>query len=317
MAAYGGKLADCESLVALKDLANRLGCETVQCEDVGQGVPDADLRSTYLFNPTLSGVDAADVILMVGTNPRVEAPVLNARIRKAQLEGVPIGMLGEDVDLTYPTTHLGGAPPLSAKKNADFSLALDQARRPLVLVGANCDPAVMAEVEELFEKRRETIEDGWNEIDVPEGAFVVYIGHHGDKGACRADVVLPAAAFTEKHATYVNTEGRPQHARRAIPPPGEARDDWKILRALSEVMGHALPYDDLRGVRSRLCEVSPTFERIDEAPQKATYLGPKHKKGKVGAKTVLRTTIENFYQTDVISRASLAMAKATQARANQ
>ena len=97
MAAYGGKLADCESLVALKDLANRLGCETVQCEDVGQGVPDADLRSTYLFNPTLSGVDAADVILMVGTNPRVEAPVLNARIRKAQLEGVPIGMLGEEV----------------------------------------------------------------------------------------------------------------------------------------------------------------------------------------------------------------------------
>ena len=135
----------------------------MQCEDVGQ----ASLTPTsgrLLFNPTLSGVDAADVILMVGTNPRVEAPVLNARIRKAQLEGVPIGMLGEDVDLTYPTTHLGGAPPLSAKKNADFSLALDQARRPLVLVGANCDPAVMAEVEELFLLMRETSEDGWNPI---------------------------------------------------------------------------------------------------------------------------------------------------------
>jgi len=381
MKAMAGKLACCESLIALKDLMNRLGCENLCAEGVVAGV-EADVRSSYLFNSSISGIDEADCILLVGTNPRVEAPVLNARIRKANYEKVQVGVVGVELDLTFPTHHLGEnveafgdilkAKP-SAKASA-FAAAFKAAKKPMVIVGPGVlqreDRDVLLSKIHDFVDKSNVVTSEWNgynvlhdaaarvgaldlgfvpsmgekeagagatkfvyllgaddfdaEKEIPKGAFVVYQGHHGDLGANVADVILPGAAFTEKPATYVNSEGRVQLARKAVPTLAEARDDWKIVRALAEVLGVELGYDSLREVRSRLVEVAPHFAKGDQAPEKPLWLNGQYfgafaqklkasKTDKAKAEP-LRTPIANFYMTDVISRASRAMAKATQAR---
>ncbi|KAL4444867.1 hypothetical protein ABPG77_003917 [Micractinium sp. CCAP 211/92] len=367
MRAVAGKLADAESMVVLKDLMNRLGCGDLRSE-AGFADLDADSRSSYLFNSTIAGIDSADAILLVGCNPRVEAPVLNARLRAANLAGVPVAAVGEEYDLTYPVEQLGaGADALDKlAKNSDYLKKLKGAQRPMVIVGAGVlqradRDAVLQKVAKVVEKA-DVVREGWNgfnvlhdaasrvaamdvgflpsararaskaapklvyllgaddysEADVPPNAFVVYQGHHGDRGAARADVVLPATTYTEKYATYVNFEGRPQSTKPAVASVGDARDDWKIVRALSEVLGAPLPYNTLDDVRRRLADVAPHLARRDAVEAPIWLAGEQWKAAgdKKGAAEggPLASGIANFYQTDAISRASKVMAKCVRAR---
>ena len=369
MRAVAGKLCDAESVVALKDLFNRVGAGDTVAEGV-EGV-SADSRASYLFNSNLVGVEDADLVLLVGSDPRVEAPVLNARLRRANVAGgTHVASVGPHGDLTYPVESVGMSAStivaLASGKHP-FRAKLDAAERPLIIVGASLlrrpdRDALMKHLHTLSDAAGVVAGD-WNgfnvlhdaggtvaaldlgfvpstaaaegnqkppelvyslgaeEFDAPPGAFVVYQGHHGDAGAARADVVLPGAAYTEKPGTYVNTEGRAQRAMPAVAPHGQAQEDWKILRALSEVCGAALPYDDLDGVRARLAEIAPHFARVDDVEPAlwlngATYAHVSKERAKVLDDTApLASSVFNFYMTDAISRASATMAKATKAKA--
>jgi NADH dehydrogenase (ubiquinone) Fe-S protein 1 len=367
MKAVAGKLTDAESAIALKDLFNRLGAGNLAAEGV-EGV-SADARSSYLFNSNIVGVEDADLVLLVGSDPRVEAPVLNARLRRACVAGgTAVASVGPHGDLTYPVEALGGSArtieEICGGKHP-FAAKLKAAERPLIIVGASLlrrpdREGLMKQLHALADASGVVTAD-WNgfnvlhdaggtvaaldigfvpstsaaanptapelvyslgaeDFDAPDGAFVVYQGHHGDRGAAAADVVLPGAAYTEKPATYVNTEGRAQRAMPALAPHGRAREDWKIVRALSEVCGAALPYDDLAGVRARLAEVAPHFARVDDVEPAlwlngATYAHVPAKSAKADDAVKLGSSVTNFYMTDAISRASATMAKATKARA--
>ncbi|GBF88631.1 NADH:ubiquinone oxidoreductase 76 kDa subunit [Raphidocelis subcapitata] len=367
--AIAGKLADAESMLALKDLFNRLGSGNVWHEG---GFPDlpADLRASYVANTTVAGVEGADVVLLVGTNPRVEAPVYNARVRKAFLDGCRVGLVGQAVDLTYPYEHLGSdAAALAAlKRGGPFLDALKAAKRPVLVVGPGVlnrpDRAALLKALHEFAESAGVVREGWNGFNVlhdcasrvaaldigfapsaasrapgagaarfvyllgaddwedaavPDGAFVVYQGHHGDRGAARADVVLPGAAYTEKAGTYVNLEGRAQRTRAAVPVVGDAREDWRIVRAVSEAVGAPLPYDDADALRARLGELAPHLVTTG-AIQPPLWLDGQYPRtleadaAAAPAAGPLRTTIDNFYMTDAISRASPTMAKCVQAR---
>ena len=366
MAAIAGNLSDCESMVALKDLMTSVGCNNLDCRQDNGAV--GDVRASYIFNSTIAGIDHADAILIIGCNPRWEAPVLNARIRKRYLTGqLNIGLIGTKLDLTYKYQHLGDDPgsidDLLAG-SSEFSQILKKADRPMVILGsgavAGLDGAVILfKVRQLAEKF-EMISDGWNgfnllqsaasrvggldlgfkpnndsaldtlgilkaassnnldlifllgadEIDASKlgNAFVVYQGHHGDTGAHRADAILPGAAYTEKNATYVNTEGRVQRASMATLPLGDAKEDWAIIRAISGSMANPLPYDTISQVRQRMIEINPVFSSIDEIVD--IEWGIFGKDGTIDRET-FEPAIENFYMTDTISRASITMAECT------
>ncbi|KAI9366025.1 hypothetical protein DFJ73DRAFT_637600 [Zopfochytrium polystomum] len=362
-----GELADAESLVVLKDLLNRRGSENLTLNASGlEKLPAAttDFRSNYVVNATLNGVEAADAILLVGTNPRHEAAILNTRIRKAYLNGTDIGLIGALPSLNYDVAHVG-VDPSAINKLIDgshpFFKTLSQAKRPLVLVGSHIlerpdSASIFGALSALNSKLKATAEPGWKiynllqraaswtgamdigytsstknaekakfvyllnadeiaEGDIPAGAFVVYQGHHGDVGAQYADVVLPGAAYTEKSATYVNTEGRAQVTRAAVPPPPGAREDWKILRALAEVSGVDLPYDEVEEVRARLVEFSPSFRSYDVVEESSFVdfaLGHLGTSGGLSA-VPFNLPVKDFYMTDPISRSSSTMAKCSQA----
>ena len=368
--AVAGKLSDAESIVALKDLMNGIGAGNTTAEGM-EGV-SADARSAYLFNSNIVGVEDADVVLLIGTDPRVEAPVLNARLRRANVAGgAHVASIGPHGDLTYPVEKLGesasAVEALASGKHA-FAAKLKEAKNPLVIVGASLlrRPDRDALLKQIHAMCDETgvvnPAEGWNgfnvlhdaggtvaaldlgfvpstsaastptkdvslvfslgaeSFDAPESAFVVYQGHHGDAGAARANVILPGAAYTEKYGTYVNTEGRAQRAMPAVTPHGQAREDWKILRALSECVGAPLPYDTLKGVRSRLADVAPHFAKTDEVEPAlwlngATYAHVPKSSAKVDDKVPMASSVENFYMTDAITRASATMAKCTKAKA--
>jgi NADH-quinone oxidoreductase subunit G len=362
IAAIVGDQCDAESMVALKDLMASLGSPNVDCRQDGAKLDGP--RGSYIFNAGVRGIDQADAILLIGTNPRVESPVLNARIRKRYLHGkCPVASIGTAEDLTYPVERLG-AGPATLRELVDGKLGffdkLKDAKHPLIVVGMGAlaredGAAVLALVYELAGKLN-AVRDDWNgfavlhtaaarvggldlglvpgeggrdvagilegcqkkeieavfllaadEIDTTKlgKAFVIYQGHHGDAGAHRADVILPGAAYTEKPGIYVNTEGRVQVGRRAGYPPGDAREDWAILRALSERLGKTLPYDTLHQVRARLVAVNRAFAAIDQ--QAPGAWGPV---GKPGATTdaPLKSAVPNFYMTCPISRASKTMA---------
>ncbi|OWJ67976.1 NADH-quinone oxidoreductase subunit NuoG [Inquilinus limosus] len=363
MAAIAGDTVDAEAMVALKDLMTAFGSPNLDCRQDGAKLP-AGPRGAYLFNSGLAGIEQADVILLVGTNPRSEAAIVNARIRKRWLKnGLTVGVVGPDVDLTYRTRHLGAGPETLAAiadGTDGFAEVLRNAKAPLLIVGQGAltrkDGAqVLAACRKIAESFG-LVRDGWNGFNVlhtaaarvggldlgflpgPGGrdvagildgaqkgeidfvwllaadeidagrldkAFVVYQGHHGDRGAHRADVILPGAAYTEKNATYVNTEGRVQQARMAVFPPGEAREDWKILRAASEALGRKLPYDSLREVRQRLVAVNPVFGTPDT--QGAGEWGAFGAEGAMGS-APFASAVENFYMTDPVTRASETMA---------
>jgi NADH-quinone oxidoreductase subunit G len=356
-----GDLSGVEEMFALKDLIVRLGSANIDARQDGAAIDPAWGRASYLFNATIAGIERADALLIIGSNPRREAAVLNARIRKRWRAGnFPIGLIGEKVDLTYTYDYLGaGADTLAGLAKSKFAEALKAAERPLILVGAGAlarkDGATIASLAAKAAIEFGAIKDGWNgfsvlqsvasrvgaldlglvpgkgglnaaqmseggldvlfllgadEIDVAPGAFVVYIGTHGDRGAHRADVILPGAAYPEKTALYVNTEGRVQMASRAAFPPGDAREDWAILRALSDVLGHKLPYDSLSVLRQAVFAAYPHLMRIDQITP--TDGGDVEKLAKLGGtpdKAPLRSLVADFYLTNPIARASAIMAE--------
>jgi NADH-quinone oxidoreductase subunit G len=355
--AVAGDLATVEEMFALKDLIGKLGSPNIDCRQDGSKLHPKFGRASYIFNSTIAGVEQADSIVIIGSNPRREAPVLNARIRKCWLKGgVRIGLIGKPADLTYHVDHLGAGP--------DTVVALAEkppvgANKPMFIIGAAAfarpdGTAVLAGLAKAA-LAAGVVKDGWNgfnvlhsaasrvggldlglvpgdggldahaiaktgavdvlfnlgadEIDIQPGAFVVYIGTHGDRGAHRADVILPGAAYTEKTGIYVNTEGRPQFAERAVFPPGDAREDWSILRALSDPLGVKLPYDSLTQLRATLSVAYPDLVHFDAvAPADAAALvGLSTVIGAVD-KTPFGSIIQDFYLTNPIARASRVMA---------
>jgi NADH-quinone oxidoreductase subunit G len=360
--AIAGDLATVEEMFALKDLMERLGTKNVDCRQDGSAAHPAWGRAGYLFNATIAGIEKADALLIVGANPRKEAAVLNARIRKRWRAGrFPVALIGEKADLTYPYDYLGAGPEtLAGALDSEFGKALRSAERPLLILGAGAlaraDGAAVASLAAKTALAAGAVKDGWNgycvlhnaasrvggldlgfvpgqgglaaaamaqagaldvlfllgadEIDIAPGAFVVYIGSHGENGAHRADVVLPAAAYAEKSGIYVNTEGRVQLANRAAFPPGEAREDWAILRALSDALGRRLPYDSLVQLRRALFAAHPHLQRIDriEAGDPAA-LEALAKLSAKPEKAAFTSPIDDFYLTNAIARASAVMAE--------
>ncbi|MCJ1450287.1 NADH dehydrogenase (ubiquinone) 78K chain precursor, 5-prime end [Mycoblastus sanguinarius] len=371
--AIAGHLVETEALVAMKDLANKLGSDNLALDQLGGSHPIAhgiDVRSNYSFNSKIYGVEEADVILLVGTNPRHEAANLNARIRKQWLRSdLEIALVGEPFESTFEFDHLGtDVAALKKALQGPWGKALQSARRPMIIVGSSAvehpdAKAIFETVGSFVDKnsanfitpewqgynvlqraasRAGAYEVGFttpsptianttpkfiwllgadeiSESDIPKGAFVVYQGHHGDRGAQLADVILPAAAYTEKHGTYVNTEGRVQITRAAVSMPGAARDDWKILRAASEYLGAPLPYDDVEALRDRMVEISPALRSYDVVegtgmPQLSKVQLVDQNKGAKAEGTPLRSSVENFYFTDAISRSSPTMARCSAAK---
>jgi NADH-quinone oxidoreductase subunit G len=362
--AVAGDLCDAESMLALKDLMAALGSQNLDCRQDGAKL-DASRRDFYLFNPGVAGIDEADALLIIGSNPRHESPVLNARIRKRVVAGhFPIGVVGPRVDLTYAAEFLGETPDLLTALHDgghDFAQELRDAKRPMILLGqgalARADgAAVLAAAWRLADSVGALLPDwhgfavlhtaaarvgaldlgflpgpqglalegmlgggvdvlwllGADEFDtgrIGEQTFVVYQGHHGDRGAARADVILPGAAYTEKNGVYVNTEGRAQHGWQALFPPGDAREDWRILRAFSDVIGHTLPYDDQDAVRARLAQVNPVFARAGLKRFGAGDRTAPHGDPAALAADAFRPALADYYLTNPISRASLTMAE--------
>lgn len=381
MAALAGRFCDAEGLIALKDFMNQLGCETVCVEESFPSVgASIDLRSNYLFNGTIAGIEQADLVLLIGTNPRYEAPVLNARLRKAWTHNdLRVAVIGPEIDLTYSYDHLGDSTSvlteLATEKSA-FSKILSGAKRPLVILGSamfeRADAAsVYATAAQLAEKLRNVSSKEYKDWrvfnvlhrcasqvaaldlgykpdiqsiiaskpklvylfgadagllkreDLPEDCYIIYQGHHGDRGAQMADAILPGAAYTEKHAIYANTEGRAQQTRVANTPPGKAREDWKIIRALAEICGASLRYNDLDGIRDRIEEVAPNLTRLDSIEpanyfkQSVELLKQHQSSFKNQPLTPPINNLKDFYMTDSISRASLTMAKCVKAAEHQ
>ena len=359
--AIAGHLVEIETLVAMKDLANKLNSDNLALDQPGGSAPLAhgiDLRSSYLFNSKICGVEEADTILLIGTNPRHEAAGLNARIRKQWLRSdLEIGLVGEPFESTFDFDHLGiSTVDLKKALSGPWGKALASAKRPMIIVGSSAvehpdAKAIFETVGAFVDKNAANFLtpewQGYNvlqraasragaydvgfttpssivaqttpkfiwllgadeitEEDIPKGAFVVYQGHHGDRGAQLADVILPGAAYTEKHGTYVNTEGRVQMTRAATSVPSAAREDWKILRAASEYLGAPLPYDDAEALRDRMEEINPALRRYDvvegtgiPALQKV-QLVDQNKGAKTSGKP-FEQVIKNFYFTDAISR---------------
>jgi NADH-quinone oxidoreductase subunit G len=358
-----GDLAAVEEIFALKELMTRLGVANLDCRQDGSVLDPKWGRAGYLFNSAITGIEQADALLLVGTNPRHEAAVLNARIRKRwrTAKSFPIGLIGERAPLTYIYDYLGAGPEtLAGVGSHSFAETMRKAEHPLIIVGADAfvrpDGAAIASLSAKAAIDLGAVKDGWNgfsvlhhvasrvgaldlgfvpgdgglgarqmaasgaldilfllgadEIDVAPGAFVIYIGTHGDRGASRADVVLPGAAYPEKSATYVNTEGRVQMATRAAFPPGDAREDWAILRALSDVLGKKLPYDSLAALRQALYKVYPHMLRIGQiTPGDAADVRKLAALGGAADKAPFRSSIGDFYFTNPIARCSAVMAE--------
>ncbi|MEK7820455.1 MAG: NADH-quinone oxidoreductase subunit NuoG, partial [Pseudomonadota bacterium] len=364
VAAIAGDLACAESMFALKSLLAALGSPHLDCRQDGAAL-DPACRAGYLFNTTIAGIERADACLLIGTDPRREAPIVNARLRKRWLMGgFSVGVIGEAANLTYRYEHLGFGPAelkaVAAGKHP-FAQTLSTAKTPMLVLGqgalARPDGGAILALARQIADSCGLIKPDWNGFNVlhtaaartggldlgfvpgPKGrdvagivagagegaiqllfllgaaeidttrlgsAFVVYIGHHGDRGAARADVVLPSAAYTEKDATYVNTEGRVQRARRAVFPPGEAREDWAIVRALAESMGVRLDFDSLAELRAAMTKAHPAFAALD-AVVPASW-GPFGRPGEPGD-APFRSPIRDFHRTDPISRASETMAE--------
>jgi len=376
MAVVVGGMADAEALVAVKDLFNKYNCDNLFTEE---GFPNSgagtDLRSNYLFNTTIAGIEEADALLLVGTCPRYEAPLVNARIRKAWMHNeLDVAMVGTKSDLTYTYDHLGDTVEVLrdiANGSHPYSKVLLEAKNPMILIGSaplnTADGAAVhslcASISNTLKSSQGSVAEEWKVLnvlqkvasqvaaldigyqpgveklaapkflfllgadngvvsraDLPEDCFIVYQGHHGDVGANIADIILPGAAYTEKHATYVNMEGRAQETRRAITPPVLARDDWKIIRALSEIAGESLPYDSLAEIRGRLAEIAPNLTRYGDVEGANFFAQAAHlsqsEASTIPSQMILEpqcSTLQDFYMTDSISKASQTMAKCVQA----
>jgi NADH-quinone oxidoreductase subunit G len=362
--AIAGDLASVEEMYALKALMSKLGSDNIDCRQDGSALDPSLGRGSYIFNPGIERIEEADALLIIGSNPRLEAAVLNARIRKTwRANGMPIGVIGEGGELRYDYELLGaGAETLAdfVAGNGKFLAKMKAAKKPLIIVGQGAlngsDGAAILGLAAKLATSINAVNDEWNgfavlhtaasrvggldlgfvpgkggkpasgmmgamdvlfllgadELDTSKigDAFTVYIGTHGDEGAHRADVILPGAAYTEKSGTFVNTEGRVQMTNRAGFAPGDAKEDWAILRALSDVLARRLPYDSLNALRAALYAEFPHFADIDGVKAgtvtdvaNAAKLG-----GKIG-KAPFKSAVKDFYLTNPIARASAVMAE--------
>ena len=339
LAGLVGDLAPVEAAFALKQLVEGQG-GSVECRVDGAKLP-AGNRAAYVGTATIEDIDTADAILLIGTNPRAEAPVLNARIRKAWTRGAWVGLIGTAVDLTYAYTHLGtdrDALRVAQEAGKDMTAA-----NPLVILGQGAlreadGAAVLAHVQKMCAASGSKLlvlhtaaarvgamdvgavtegglsaavdgadviyNLGADEVEIQPGAFVIYQGSHGDRGAHRADLILPCAAWTEEQGLFVNTEGRPQLALRAGFPPGEAKENWAILRALSAEIGAVQPWNSLAELRQALVAAVPHLAMIDEVPENT---GPALPLGTLGAASFVYAVTDHFL-TNPITRASALMA---------
>ena len=368
IAAIAGDLVDAEAMLALKDLMTGLGSPNLDCRQDGAAL-DPRCRAGYLFNTTIAGIEQTGLCLIIGSNPRWEAPLVNARILKRSRQGrFKAAVVGPRLELGYKYEHLGSGPDTLqalAEGRHPFAETIKGAERGMLVLGQGAlrrpDGAAVLHLARRLAETTGMVKDGWNgfnvlhcaaarvaglelgflpgeggrdlagilsgaakgeievvfllgvdEIDMTRlgKAFVIYLGHHGDAGAHHADVVLPGAAYTEKDGTYMNTEGRAQLGPRAVFPPGEARADWAVLRALSEMLGKPLAYDNLGQLRRRLYQLNPRFQRLDVV-ERAGW-GEFGREGPVSP-APFESPIANFYMTDPISRASIVMAECTEA----
>ena len=350
VAAVAGDLLDCETMFAARELLAKMGSSLIEGRQTGLKYDVSSLAAVN-FNSTLNGIETADAILLVGTNPRWEAPLVNTRIRKAIKHGAKVFAIGQEIDLTYKVQWLGNDMGLLGNLPEAVAELFKTAKRPALIMGGGAlavegaHGAALA-LAETFNLVRETEEGAWNgfnvlhmaasrmgglmlgwaqpggiadlvaakpkllfalgadEVDFSqfEASVKVFVGHHGDKGAAAADVILPAAAYAEKNGTYVNVEGRVQMSDKAVFAPGDAREDWSILRALSEMLGHKLPFDSFAECRAAMIAAVPALgveglASYDWAPPKlaASPSGP------VGY------PIKDFYLTNAIARASATM----------
>ena len=372
-----GDLAGAEEMFALADLMGRLGSRNIDCRQDGAKLDPALGRASYVFNATIEGIEKADAILLVGTNPRLEAAVLNSRIRKRWRQGgLKVGLIGAPVDLTYACEHLGAGPQTLvevAEGRHPFAKVLAEAKHPLVIVGQAAarradGAAVLATVAKIALAASQGKDMGAtafnvlhtvggrvagldlgivpgeggmdtggmvaaagagkldvlfllgaDEIDMTKlgSAFVIYLGSHGDAGAHRADVILPGAAYTEKSATYVNTEGRVQMTHKAAFPPGAAKEDWTIVRALSEQAGNKLPYDNVTVLRKAMYEKAPRLAWMAGAgAENVSGVEKAAARGGQMANDAFGAVITDFYLTNPIARASAVMAELSAIKRN-
>jgi NADH-quinone oxidoreductase subunit G len=362
--AVAGEMVEAESVFALKALMAALGSQNLDCRTDGAAL-DATRRDFWLFNSTIAGIDQADALLIIGSDPRKEAPVINARIRKRHVVGkFPIGRIGPaGVDLTYPHQHLGEGPAaIRALLDGShpFMATLKAAKNPMVIVGrgalARADGQhVLAaawqvaaaanalrpdwhgfNVLHLFGGQAGALDvgflpgpqgkalgpmvsggvdvlwllgaDGFDPAAIAPSTFVLYQGHHGDRAAARADLILPGAAYTEKDGTYVNTEGRAQRAWLAVHAPGEAREDWRIVRAAGEGLGIRLPFDDLAQLRAAMIQAVPALGAPFERQGCADAAGPAGDAAQM-SDAPFAMPIQHYHLADAIARASDVMAE--------
>lgn len=345
VAAVAGDQLDCETMYAARALLAKMGSTLLEGRQTGMDYDVSNIAAVN-FNSTIAGIETADAILIVGSNLRWEAPLINTRVRKAFKRGAKVFAVGEEVNLTYPATWLGNDLGLLGKLPGDVTDAFAAAQRPALILGggglkAGAQGATLALAGSLG-----LIKQGWNgynvvhlaaarmgglmlgygqqggladlvaaapkllfllgadDVDAAKfgNSFKVYIGHHGDAGAAAADVILPGAAYTEKAGTYVNTEGRVQRSDRAVFPPGDAREDWAILRALSDVLGHRLPFDSFDALRAAMAAEVPALgaEGLADYAWAPPSLAA-DASGPVGY------PIKDFYLTNPIARASDTM----------
>jgi NADH-quinone oxidoreductase subunit G len=341
VAAIAGDLQDLESIFACRQLLRSFGSSLHECRQDGAKF-DVSSPASYRFNATIAGIEAAPVILLVGTNPRWEAPLVNTRIRKAVKSGAQVFRIGPAVDLTYPVNELGNDLAILGKLPREVSEAFEGKENAAVIVGMGALAA-----DGVYEAARAAAASlgaglsllhtaasrvgaldlgfvteggtgsiraragslkalfllGADEIDTSAFAdtFTVYIGTHGDRGVRHADVILPGAAYTEKHGTYVNLEGRVQLSEFAVHPPGEAREDWTIFRALSDVLGKTLPFDNLSQLRSAIAAEVP---RLGVAGLSAVDPLPAFTGAAPSVSGEIVYPVEDFYLTNPIARAS-------------
>ncbi len=362
VAAIAGSLASVEELFALRAFMEKLGSTNIDMPGRGASHPKNG-RASYLFNSTIAGIEEADAFLIIGSNPRREAAVLNARIRKVWGRGaLPVAVVGPNADLTYSYSYLGAGPETLqglVTGSVSFADVLKQAKKPMIILGQGAlDRADGAEILGLAAQLAVNvgaIKDGWNgfnvlhnsaslvgaldmgfvpgddalnaeavlagksdvvfnlgfdEASIAAGPFVVYVGTHGDTGAHRADVILPGAAYTEKSGTFVNTEGRVQMTNRATFAPGEAREDWSVFRALSDVCGVRLPFDNLQQLRATLYAANPHFAGIDAiAAGNGAEIAALAVMNAKPASAAFVSPVTDFYLTNPVARASSVMAE--------
>ena len=365
-----GDLVGAEEAFSIRQLAEQLSIRNIDCRQDGTPLGEAGGRASYLFNSGIAAIEDADAILLIGTNPRLEAPVLNARMRKRYLRGgCTIGVIGEKADLTYPYAYIGaGADSLKELTREPLD---SNVKKPMIIVGpgaiSRADGAAVLALAMHLARKQNVIKEDWNGFNILHTAagrvgaldvcalpakdgglatremlaaaknggldvlfllgadeidtnalgstFVLYQGTHGDAGAHRADVVLPGAAYTEKSVTYVNTEGRPQMTERAVFPPGDAREDWAILRALSGALSAELPWNNLTELRAAMYKIAPHLARLDQVtPADPALLSDLAKGEGQMTSAPFRSPIRDFYLTNPIARASRTMAECSALR---